>query len=256
MYFYVSWKRWNLKHLDFMEPYSASSSVHRAFMSIWDSPLHATPQKERLIKRVDTGSSPDRDPCWISPPSTHHSSKQQSKRRSEETLFYSHTCGWWLKTCAALCLLCCTKIHGLKPWRRLVWYCYVLVWSTLRIPIVEVILPCGNLVIPRRKGCVSWECLWCSQRWPHHWFVVLLSPLAWPWPEKKQTHTLAQKAWLRPLTSSLLGNVIVPPKLLLDRHFIAFTVAFWALKPARITMYSLSYRPQSSCDKRISCSHI
>ena len=36
-------------------------------------------------------------------------------------------------------------------------------------------------------------------------------PMAWPWPEE-QTHSLAQKARLRPLTSSLLGNVIVPPQ--------------------------------------------
>lgn len=68
-----------------------------------------------------------------------------------------------------------------------------------------------------RNGCVSWECLWRSQWWPQHWSVVLLSPLAWPWPEE-QTHTVAQKAWLRLVTSSLLRNVIVPHKTLPDRH--------------------------------------
>lgn len=71
--------------------------------------------------------------------------------------------------------------------------------------------------IPGRNGSVSWECLWRSQWWPQHWFVVLLSPLAWPWPEE-QTHTVAQKAWLRLVTSSLLGNVIVPHKTFPDRH--------------------------------------
>lgn len=73
---------------------------------------------------------------------------------------------------------------------------------------------------------------------------------------RTNTHTFAQKAWLRRLTSSLLGNVIVPHKPPLDRHFIGSTVAFWALELARITMYSLPYRPQSSCDRGISCSHI
>lgn len=58
------------------------------------------------------------------------------------------------------------------------------------------------------NGCVSWECLWRSEWWPHHWFAVLLSP----WPDLDQKNTHPHKACFRPLTSSLLGNVIASKK--------------------------------------------
>lgn len=137
-----------------------------------------------------------------------------------------------------------------------VWYCCVLIWRILRIPTVEVILPRSNEVIPHRNGCVSWECLWRSQWWPRHWFAVLHSPLAWPWLEEQtRTHTKAQ---LRPLTSSVLGKchclLQASPWQTLHRLYGAILVT-WTGPDHRI--FTLLYcRPQSSCDKRIGCSHI
>lgn len=69
-----------------------------------------------------------------------------------------------------------------------------------------------------RNGCVSWECLWRSQWWPQHWSVVLLSPLAWPWPEE-QTHT----QWHRKPDLDSLHHLCLEMSLSLTRLFLTDT---------------------------------
>lgn len=111
----------------------------------------------------DPGSSPNRVPCWTSPPFTRHSGTQQE--RLEVTNVCSHKWSWgkrtfyfiekfefffiqnhlplfivylWFNLSYSAWFLCSScvaqMIHGMKPWRSLIRCCCVLVWRTLRNP--------------------------------------------------------------------------------------------------------------------------
>lgn len=68
-----------------------------------------------------------------------------------------------------------------------------------------------------RNGCVSWVFVMLPVM-----ATALICGVALPsgltLTRRANTHTVAQKAWLRLVTSSLLRNVIVPHKTLPDRH--------------------------------------